>query len=98
MKSESQIFLAIENACASLVYISETDAPVAPFEAEEVADINTEIIRKKFSVSNNTPVEEKGFDDLFERLTAIKDWHGKKEIAQAKKIPRAQNLARGKFT
>jgi hypothetical protein len=86
MKNENEIFQAIEIACEGLIYISETDAPIIPFIDGTTADIKTEIIRQHVGAAADVPIEERNFTEFFDRLTSIKDWYGKKEIARAKKF------------
>ena len=77
-KDESKLFHEIERACAGLIYVSETDAPVSAFTGTVTA--------------RDQPIEERDFAEFFSRLTANRDWHGAAENAKAKKFLTLQKL------
>jgi len=76
----------LESACEGLVLISETDAPVTPFAAGPVAELTSQIILEETGKPSSEPIEERDFDEFFERLTAIREWYGDEEKARAKKF------------
>jgi len=86
MKNTNEIFRAIESACQGLIYISETDAPILPFTSGRVDVVNAEIVRKNTNAQKGVLIEERTFDEFFDRLTMIRDWYGERETQQAKKF------------
>ena len=71
---------AIATACEGLIYMSETDAPVLPLSGSDAKEIT------------DGPTQEISFDDFFQRLTEIKDWHGEREKERAKKFSELRKL------
>jgi len=63
--NESDLKKRITAACVGLVFISETDSPVEPFFGRRPAK------------SKSIEIE---FDRFFDRLTARKDWHTKRNV------------------
>jgi len=76
----------LENACEGLIFISETDAPVKPFAGSAAAAITPQTILEQTGRPPNEPVEERDFDEFFERLIAIREWYGEDEKGRAKKF------------
>jgi len=68
----------LKAACRSLTYISETDADVIPFSAEEPATRSIESYLTALEITSKD-VEERDFDKFFDPLTTEKDWHGPRE-------------------
>ena len=81
----TELFDRIAAVCDGLIYVSETDAPVVPFAASAATEITREAILHESGRDANEPIEMIGFDDLFARLTAIKDWFGERETRRAQK-------------
>lgn len=65
----------IEIAAAGLWYMSETDAEIIPFTGSKSVGVTKEILLDQIGSVADETVEERGFDEMFERLVAIKDWH-----------------------
>ena len=76
----------LESACDGLIFISETDAPITPFGGGPANEITSKIILEQTGRSPNEPVEERDFDEFFERLTVVREWYGEEEKARAKKF------------
>ena len=76
----------LESACDGLIFISETDAPITPFGGGPASEITSQIILEQTGRSPNEPVEERDFDEFFERLTVVREWYGEEEKARAKKF------------
>ena len=81
----------LEDACKGLIYISETDAPVTAFTTGPDFVAGESIIQQLGGKANE-PVSEIDFDQFFERLTTVKDWHGEREKLRAKKFLDLQKL------
>jgi hypothetical protein len=87
-----QLFDSISAACTGLIYISEIDAAVTPFAAQGTAAELPGIILQHTGRPTDDLVEEAVFADLFDRLTAFKDWHGTREIERTKKFLELRRL------
>jgi len=85
-QNPDSLVTCLESACDGLVFISETDAPVMPFHGGGVGVIRPQTILEQTGRSPDETIEERDFDEFFERLTAIREWHGEEEKARAKKF------------
>jgi hypothetical protein len=73
-------------ACNGLIFISETDAPVMPFDGGAADAVSARTILEQTGRSQNETIEERDFDEFFDRLTTSRDWYGEEEKARAKKF------------
>ena len=74
----------LKAACRPLTFISETDAHVIPFAAEKPATHSLDSYITALGVTSKE-IEERTFDDFFDRLTSEKDWHGAREKVRTKR-------------
>ena len=88
----TELFDRIAAACEGLIYVSETNAPVVPFASSAAAEITREAILHESGRDANEPVEIITFNDLFDRLTAIKDWFGDRERQRAHRYLELKDL------
>ena len=82
----------IRNASEGLYYTSETDAEITPFIGEKAESVSKEEILRQTNHSLDTPVEERNFSEIFQRLIEIQDWYGDEETAIANKYTALKNL------
>ena len=96
--ASTELFDRIAAVCEGLIYVSETDAPVTAFAAKDTAEITREAILHESGRDANEPIEMIGFDDLFARLTAIKDWFGERETKRASAYVELKELLEASLT
>lgn len=89
---QSDIVRQIKTAVASLYYMSETDAEVLPFVGKQAKVVTADEIRNQTKAAPDAPVEEKDFEEFFNRLTTMQDWFGDEEKATAQKFTDLKNL------
>jgi len=82
----------IERACASLIYVSETDAPITAFAGAPAADVTAETILSETNLPAESPVAEIAAGEFFAKLTKIEEWHDAERRAMAKKFLELQTL------
>ncbi len=82
----------IKNAVTDLWYMSETDAEIFPFTGSKADSVTKESLLDQIGKQADTPVEERGFDEMFTRLTTIQDWFGDEEKATAEKFTALKSL------
>lgn len=82
----------IKKAVKGLSYMSETDAAFQPFVGRQADAVTGEILLSQIGKSNDTPVEERNFEEFFARLTGIQDWFGDEEKQTAQKFSDLKNL------
>jgi hypothetical protein len=94
---EETLFWAeeIRKASEGLWYISETDAEIQPFVGKKAENVTKEELLKQIGKESDTPVEEREFSELFERLTKIQDWFGEEEKIAADKFASLKELLEG---
>ena len=88
----------IKNASEGLWYISETDAEIFPFTGSKADSVTKENLLKQIGKPPDTPVEERDFDQMFERLIKIQDWFGDEEKATAAKFAALKSLLEKNLT
>ena len=88
----------IRIAADGLWYISETDAEIFPFTGSKADSVNKEELLKQIDKPANTTVEEREFDQMFERFVKIQDWYGDEEKATAEKFAALKSLLERNLT
>ena len=88
----------IKNAAAGLWYMSETDAEIFPFTGSKAEAVTKENLLGQIGKPPDTPVEERNFDQMFERFIKIQDWFGDEEKATAAKFAALKNLLKKNLT
>lgn len=91
MKNEQKVdipannFLAlIEAGIEGLIYISESDSDWQLYDGGKVEKVSKEAFGKIIK-ADASAIEERPFDEFFERLGAAKEWHGEKEKGRAER-------------
>ena len=82
----------IKRASKDLYYISEIDAEIRAFDGGKSGEISSEIILQRTKSSKEAKVEERDFDEFFERLTKIQDWFEEEETEKANRFAYLRNL------
>lgn len=82
----------IEKSVKGLWYMSETDAEIMPFIGNQTEAVTKENLLTQIEKQLDTPVEERDFTELFERLTKMQDWFGDEEKETAEKFSVLRNL------
>ena len=71
-----------------LVYISETDAEIIPFNGDKASMVTADEILKQAGHEPDALVETVSAEAFFERLIAIKEWFGDSEKERAARFAR----------
>lgn len=82
----------IETVVANLYYTSETDAEVLVFVGKAAETVTIDELKNQTQTPPGVPIEQKDFNDFFNRLTINRDWFGDEEKATAKKFTDLKNL------
>lgn len=88
----------IKRAAEGLWYISETDAEIFPFTGSKTDSVTKENLLKQIGKPSDSPVEERGFDEMFRRFVTIQDWFGDEEKETAKKFAALKDLLEKNLT
>lgn len=92
------LYEQIKNASKGLYYVSETDAEIKPFVGTIAEGVSKQEILRQTNKPFDTPVEERNFDEIFERLTKIQDWYGEEEAEAATKFSDLRDLLEKNLT
>lgn len=82
----------IEKSVEGLWYMSETDAEIFPFIGSQAEAVTKESLLTQIDKPLDSPVEERDFAELFNRLTKMQDWFGDEEKETAGKFSALRNL------
>ena len=74
---------AFADALNGLVYISERDADILPFNGDEAFQVTAEEIRRQTGTAIDVKIEIVDPKGFFERLTTIREWFGDVEKERA---------------
>lgn len=73
---------SLSEALNGLIYMSETDASIEPFEGGPAGAVTAQDLLPMTGTPGDAQVEERGFDEIFARLTRV--YEGASEEATAK--------------
>ncbi len=90
--SQDLLFEEIKEASEGLYYISETDAGILPFVGRKADEVSKEEILNQTDSSASANVEERDFEEFFERMTKIQNWFSEEETANARKFAELKYL------
>lgn len=76
----------IDKLTKDLNYISETDAPILPFELGRAAAVTADEVLRQTGHSEGEPVETIDADAFFARLTTLREWFGPREKETAERF------------
>ncbi|HEY8563329.1 MAG TPA: nuclease A inhibitor family protein [Pyrinomonadaceae bacterium] len=88
----------IGKAAEGLWYISETDAEIFPFTGSKADSVTKENLLRQIGAPPDATVEERDFDQMFERFIKIQDWYGDEEKATAEKFADLKKLLEDNLT
>ena len=95
MKSKTtieEILKQIDNACAGLIYVSETDAGFETVKFELNRELTDSSFRKLVKADKVTPVEITGASDVFDRLTRPNEWHGESDRRRIQRYEKLRSV------
>src|SRR6187397_1532706 len=96
--SKADLTQQIKTASEGLWYISESDAEIFPFTGSKTDSVTKENLLQQIGKLPDTPVEERDFDQMFERFIKIQDWFGDEEKATAAKFAALKTLLKKNLT
>lgn len=88
----------IKNAAEGLWYISETDAEIFPFTGSKADVVTKENLLQQIGKPPDAPIEEREFNQMFERFITMQDWFGDEEKATAEKFAALKDVLEKNLT
>lgn len=73
----------LSEASEGLIYISETDAEITPFEGGPAGEVTAGSLLAQIGAPADSGVEERGFEEIFGRLTRVYEGAGEEQAATA---------------
>jgi hypothetical protein len=83
---------SLSEALQGLIYISETDAEITPFEGGPAGEVTAASLLAAAGAASDSPVEERGFEEIFARLTRIYEGAGEEQEATAGRFAALKSL------
>jgi Nuclease A inhibitor-like protein len=80
---QTELSKRIAAATAGLWYMSESDAEIFPFTGRQSLGVKKEFLLEQIGRPEGTPVEERGFDEMFARFITLKEWFTEKQRTDA---------------
>jgi hypothetical protein len=74
---------SLTEASAGLIYISETDGEITPFEGGPAGAVTAADLLAQTGHESGAPVEERGFEEIFARLTRVYEGADEEHVARA---------------
>ena len=74
----------IKTIVKDVYYISESDSEIFPFVGKEATSVSADELLRQ--LGRTDAVEERDFENLFNRLTTMQEWFGDEETATANKF------------
>ncbi|MEO8647994.1 MAG: nuclease A inhibitor family protein [Acidobacteriota bacterium] len=89
---QATLHVRLRRATLGLVFLSETDAPIKTFFAGSVDTIDVETLRRVTKTPLGTEIEVADFEEFFQRLTEVRDWHTPKQKADTVRFEALERL------
>ena len=78
-----QLKSSLSEASQGLIYMSETDAGIEPFEGGPAGEVTAGNLLGQIGGGGDTPVEERSFEQVFGRLTRVYEGGSEEQAATA---------------
>ncbi|MGH9949040.1 MAG: nuclease A inhibitor family protein [Pyrinomonadaceae bacterium] len=91
-KPNNEFRSLLERVCQDLVYISETDAPVAPVFGKRNESLFATPMPEAAGAKPKNPLVVADADDFFKRLTTEKEWFGSRQKKNARGFSKLEKI------
>jgi Nuclease A inhibitor-like protein len=88
----------LDALCEGLWVMSETDAPIKPFEWKKVSVLDEVILKEKLKQSPDALLETQTLEDFFIQKITPQDWHGEEEKKSVLGFQNLFNAVKEKLT
>jgi hypothetical protein len=83
---------SLSESVNGLTYISETDAAIELFEGGAADEVTAANVLTQAGAAADAPVEERGFEEIFARLTRVYEGGGEEQAARAGRFAALKGL------
>lgn len=89
---------SLSESLNGLIYMSETDAAIEPFEGGAADAVTAANLLAQIGAAGDAPVEERGFEEIFARLTRVYEGGGEEQAARAGRFGALKGLMEANLT
>ena len=86
MKTDDQLMAELRAAAEGLLFMSETDHPLAVVRWEGAQVVTPEFLRREAGKGADAPVEEVSAEQVFRAATSEPGWKGEEELRTARRF------------
>jgi hypothetical protein len=83
---------SLSEALQGLIYISETDAEITPFEGGPAGEVTAASLLAQAGAAGDSAVEVRGFEEIFGRLTRVYEGGSEEQAATAGRFAALKSL------
>jgi len=98
MKTDEELFGALEEATEGLLYMSESDYPVEVIRWYGSEQLSPDYLRKIAGADSSAAVEESTMEELFRVPAGEQEWKGEAQLAEAQRYQRLRKLLEENLT
>lgn len=92
MKTDEELFRALQEATEGLLFMSESDYPFEVIKWSGSEQLSPEYLRRAAGADSSTKVEESNLDEFFRVPAGEQEWKGEAQLAEARRYQRLRNL------
>lgn len=98
MKTDEQLFGALQEATQGLLFMSESDYPFEVIRWNGSEQLSSEYIQKVAGGDSSTFIEESDLDEFFRVPAGEQEWKGKAQLADARRYQHLRHLLEENLT
>jgi hypothetical protein len=98
MKTDEELFGALQEATEGLLFMSESDYPFEVIRWSDSEQLSPEYLRQAMGADFSAKVEETTVEEFFRVPAGEQEWKDEAQLAEAKKYQRLRNLLEENLT
>ena len=92
MKTDEEVFRALQEATKGLLYMSESDYPFEVIKWSGSEQLSPEYLRRRAGADSSAKVEESNLAEFFRVPAGEQEWKGEEQLTEARKYQSLQTL------
>jgi Nuclease A inhibitor-like protein len=92
MKTDEELFEALQEATAGLLFMSESDYPFEVIRWSGSEQLSPEYLQRMAGADSSAKVEETTVNEFFHVSAGEQEWKDEAELAEARRYQRLRNL------
>jgi hypothetical protein len=98
MKTDEELFGALQEATEGLLFMSESDYPFEVIRWSDSEQLSPEYLRQAMGADFSAKVEETTVEEFFRVPAGQQEWKDEAQLAEARKYQRLRNLLEENLT